>query len=173
LNESGALNEAISDIIGASVEFFFEPAGSGRQRADWVLGEDIFIHFGPIFRSFRDPNAIGDPDHYDVRCLPPICSEDFDNGGVHINSSIANHAFYLMVEGGTNRVSGMRVEGVGRAQMERIERIFFRAFTAYLVPSSNFSQAREATLRAARELYGAGSVEQQTVRSGWDAVGVR
>ena len=173
LNESGALNEAISDIMGASVEFFFEPAGSGRQRADWVEGEDIFIHFGPIIRSLRNPNAIGDPDHYDVRCVPPKCSEDFDNGGVHINSSIANHAFYLMVEGGRNRVSGMRVDGVGRAQMDRIESIFFRAFTAYLVPSSNFSDAREATLRAARELYSAGSVEEQTVRQGWDAVGVR
>lgn len=173
LNESGALNEAFSDIISASVEFFFEPAGSGRQRADWVLGEDLFIRFGPIVRSLRNPNALGDPDHYDVRCLPPECSEDFDNGGVHINSSIANHAFYLMVEGGTNRVSGMRVAGIGRDEMDRIERIFFRAFTVYLVPSSGFSDAREATLRAARELYGAGSVEERTVRQGWDAVGVR
>ena len=173
LNESGALNEAISDIMGASVEFFFEPAGSGRQQADWVLGEDIFINFGPIFRSFRNPDALGDPDHYDVRCVPPVCSEDFDNGGVHINSSIANHAFYLMVEGGTNRVSGIQVDGVGRAQMDRIESVFFRAFTAYLVPSSDFSDAREATLRAARELFGAGSALEQTVRQGWDAVGVR
>ena len=159
--------------MGASVEFFFEPVGSGRQQADWVLGEDIFIHFGSIFRSFRNPNALDDPDHYDVRCVPPVCNEDFDNGGVHINSSIANHTFYLMVEGGTNRVSGMRVDGVGRAQMDRIESILFRAFTAYLVPSSNFSDAREATLRAARELFSAGSVEEQTVRQGWDAVGVR
>ena len=54
-----------------------------------------------------------------------------------------------------------------------IQSIFFRAFTAYLVPSSNFSDAREATLRAARELFSAGSVEEQTVRQGWDAVGVR
>lgn len=172
LNESGALSEAISDIMAVSVEFFFEPAGSGRQRADWVLGEDIFINFGPIFRSFRDPNALGDPDHYDVRCAPQVCTEDFDNGGVHINSSIVNHAFYLMVEGGTNRVSGMRVDGVGRAQMDRIESIFYRAFTVYLVPSSNFSDAREATLRAARELFSAGSALEQTVRQGWDAVGV-
>ena len=173
LNESGALSEAISDIMGTSVEFFFEPAGFGRQQADWVLGEDLFINFGRLVRSMQDPHAVGDPDHYDVRCVPPICSEDFDNGGVHINSSIPSHAFYLMVEGGTNRVSGIRVGGVGRDQMDRIESIFYRAFTAYLVPSSNFSDAREATLRAARELFSAGSVEEQTVRQGWDAVGVR
>ena len=76
-----------------------------------------------------------------------------------------NHAFYLMVMGGTNRVSGISVNGIGFEQMDRMERIFYRAFMYYLVPSSNFSDAREATIRAARELYGAG-VEEQTVRAG-------
>jgi Zn-dependent metalloprotease len=115
---------------------------------------------------------VGDPDHYSIRCLPPICTEDYDNGGVHINSGIANQAFYLMVQGGTNRTSGMTVRGVGTAQMDRIEKIFYRAFAFYLVPSSNFHDAREATVRAAAELYGAGSFEEATVRQGWDAVGV-
>ena len=173
LNESGALNEAISDIMGAAVEFEYEPSGTGRGRADWVLGEDIFISFGPVFRTFANPLAIGDPDNYSVRCTPPVCSEDFDNGGVHINSSIINHAFYLMVEGGRNRTSGIAVQGVGRAQMERIESVFYRAFFFFLVPSSSIADAREATLRAARELYGNGSVEVRTVADGWRAVGVQ
>ena len=171
-NEPGALNESISDIMGVSTEFLFEPVGNGRQQAEWLQGEDLFINFGQYFRSFSNPSSVGDPDHYSVRCLPPVCTENFDNGGVHINSSIANHAFYLMVVGGTNRVSGLRVEGVGFEQMSRIESIFYRAFMFYLVPSSNFADAREATIRAARELYGAGSVEEQTVRDGWQAVGV-
>ena len=115
---------------------------------------------------------MGDPDHFSVRCVPPICVETFDNGGVHINSSIANHAFYLMVEGGTNRTSGITVNGIGRAQMDRIESIFYRAFFFFLVPSSDFSAARQATIRAAQELYGAGSPEEQVVRDGWRAVGV-
>ena len=166
-NEPGALNEAISDIMGVSTEFFFEPVGNGRQQAEWLQGEDLFINFGPYFRSFSNPASVGDPDHYSVRF-----TGDFDNGGVHINSSIVNHAFYLMVVGGTNRVSGLRVEGVGFEQMSSIESIFYRAFMFYLVPSSNFADAREATIRAARELYGAGSVEEQTVRDGWRAVGV-
>ena len=158
--------------MGVSTEFLFEPVGNGRQQAEWLQGEDLFINFGQYFRSFSNPLSVGDPDHYSVRCLPPVCTENFDNGGVHINSSIANHAFYLMVVGGTNRVSGLRVEGVGFEQMSRIESIFYRAFMFYLVPSSNFADAREATIRAARELYGAGSVEEQTVRDGWQAVGV-
>jgi bacillolysin len=172
MNEPGALNEAISDIMAVAVEFEFEPAGNGRRQAEWNVGEDLYLEFGPIFRSFSNPMSVGDPDHYSVRC-DLECPDDFDNGGVHINSSIANHAFYLMVVGGTNRVSGMTVTGVGMDQMDHVESIFYRAFMFYLVPSSDFSDAREATLRAARELYGAGSAEESAVRTGWDAVGVQ
>lgn len=172
LNESGALNEALSDIMAAAVEFEFEPEGRGRQRADWTLGEDLYVNFGPVFRDFADPLSAGHPDHYSVRC-DAECPESVDNGGVHINSSIANHAFYLMVVGGTNRTSGITVTGLGMDQMDRIESIFYRGFTAYLVPSSDFSDAREATLRAARELYGGGSAEERTVIDGWNAVGVQ
>jgi thermolysin len=172
LNESGALNEAISDIMAAAVEFEFQPAGRGRLRADWLLGEDLYLNFGPFFRTFIDPLSLGDPDNYQVRC-DAQCPEDFDNGGVHINSSIANHAFYLMVMGGRNRTSGIQVQGLGIDQMDKIESIFYRAFFFYLVPSSDFADAREATIRAARELYGSGSIEEQTVRNGWTAVGVQ
>ncbi len=171
-NESGALNEAFSDIIGAAVEFFFEPRGNGRQMAEWLLGEDLFIDFGPAFRSLKNPMSVGDSDHYSIRCLPSVCTESFDNGGVHINSSIANHAFYLMVEGGINRTSGITVNGLGRGQMDRIESIFYRAFVFYLVPSSGFAAARQATLRAAGELYGQGNPEERVVADGWRAVGV-
>ncbi len=172
LNESGALNEAFSDIMGTGVEWYFESPGRGRRRADWVGAEDLFINFGPFIRSYENPGAAGDPDHYSIRCLPPVCTEDYDNGGVHINSGIINQAFYLMVQGGTNRTSRITVQGIGTAQRDRIEKIFYRAFAFYLVPSSNFHDAREATLRAAGELYGAGSVERTTVQQGWDAVGV-
>jgi len=172
LNESGALNEAFSDIMGMGAEWYFEPPGPGRQRADWIGAEDLFIDFGHFIRSYENPKAAGDPDHYSIRCLPPVCTEDYDNGGVHINSGIANHAFFLMVQGGTNRTSGITVRGVGTAEMDRIEKIFYRAFVFYLVPSSTFHDAREATLRAATDLYGAASAEESTVRQGWDAVGV-
>ena len=171
LNESGALNEAISDIMSAAVEFEFEPTGNDRQRADWILGEDLFINFGPFIRSLIDPLSAGDPDHYSIRC-DAECPESVDNGGVHINASIVTHAFYLAVVGGTNRTSGITVAGLGMDQMDRIESIFFRAFMFFLVPSSDFSDAREATLRAAREIHGAGSPEERAVRDGWNAVGV-
>src|SRR6185436_3394774 len=66
-NESGALNEAFSDIIGTSAEFFFQPAGSGSLRADYLLGEDVVTPGG--IRSMENPNVFGDPDHYSRRFL--------------------------------------------------------------------------------------------------------
>ncbi len=108
-NESGALNESFSDIMGTSVEFYFQQPGSGNLRADYLIGEDV-VRPGGI-RSMADPQAYGDPDHYSRRFTGTA-----DNGGVHINSGIANQAFYLAIEGGTNRTSGLSVQGVGRGE---------------------------------------------------------
>jgi bacillolysin len=165
VGESGALNEAFSDIIGASVEFFFQPAGTARGQADWSIGEDVVRPGG--FRSMADPAAFGDPDHYSRRFLG-----DEDNGGVHINSGIANHAFYLAVEGGRNATSGLVVTGVGAANREQIEKVFYRAFTVMLPATARFSTARAATIQAARDLYGTGSAPERAVTEAWTAVGV-
>jgi len=91
---------------------------------------------------------------------------------VHINSLIAGHAFYLAIEGGTNRTSGKRVEGVGGANREQIEKVFYRAFAYYLTSNATFHSARVATIRAAQELYGPASAAARAVTQAWDAVGV-
>ena len=109
-NESGALNEAFSDILGTGAEFFYQPVGDGYLKADYVLGEDLTSPLSG-FRSMANPGAFGDPDHYSRRYTGSA-----DNGGVHTNSGIINQAFYLAVEGGVNRTSGLSVQGVGRAE---------------------------------------------------------
>jgi thermolysin len=164
-NESGALNEAFSDIMGTSIEFFFQQPGSGNLRADYLIGEDA-IRPGGI-RSLADPLAYGDPDHYSRRFTGTQ-----DNGGVHTNSGIANHAFYLAVEGGTNRTSGLSVQGVGAGNREQIERVFYRAFTEMLPADATFAVARTATVQAARDLFGANSAAERAVSQAWTAVGV-
>jgi len=164
-NESGALNEAFSDIIGTSVEFFFQPAGSGDLRADYLCGEDVVKPGG--LRSMENPQVFGDPDHYSRRFLGMA-----DNGGVHINSGIVNQAFYLAVESGTNRTSNLAVQGVGSANREQMEKVFYRAFTQMLPSNANFSLARAATIQAARDLYGAASNAERAVTQAWTAVGV-
>jgi thermolysin len=164
-NESGALNEAFSDIMAVGAEFFFQPAGSGPRRADYLVGEDVITPVG--LRSVADPRSFGDPDHYSIRFRGVG-----DNGGVHTNSLIASHAFYLAVEGGTNRTSGRRVSGVGAGNRDQIERVFYRAFVDMLPPNATFRQARSATAAAASDLYGSGSPAARAVAQAWSAVGV-
>jgi thermolysin len=165
-NESGALNEAFSDIIGAGAEFYFQAAGSGYMKADYLLGEDLMTPIGG-FRSMANPAAFDDPDHYSKRYLGTA-----DNGGVHSNSGIANHAFYLAVEGGVNRTSGLSVTGIGAANREKLEKVIYRAFTQMLPSNATFTLARAATLQAARDLYGANSDVERALAQAWTAVGV-
>jgi Zn-dependent metalloprotease len=163
VNESGALNEAFSDMMGASVEFFSRPAS-----ANYLMGENLVtVPVAGLVRSLQDPLAYGTPDNYAIR-LTDIA----DNGEVHSNSTIASHAFYLAIEGGTNRTSGLAVTGVGSANREQIEKVFYRGFTQLLTSNATFSAARAATIQAARDLYGVGSAPERAVIQAWTAVGV-
>jgi Zn-dependent metalloprotease len=147
------------------VEFFFQPPGGAVLQADYLLGEDV-IRPGGV-RSLSNPGAFGDPDHYSRRYTGPD-----DNGGVHINSVIPSHVFYLAIEGGTNRTSGLTVQGVGGANREQIEKVFYRAFTQLLPSGATFALARAATIQSARDLYGANSAAERAISQAWTAVGV-
>ncbi|MCS7313692.1 MAG: peptidase M4 family protein, partial [Acidobacteria bacterium] len=165
---------SLSDVMAVVAEFFFEPQGNGYGQADWLIGEDIFR--GPLFcgsshpsarafRSFIDPEGGGcgyQPSHYVNRYLG-----DADNGGVHINSGIPNHAFYLLATGGRHRLSGISVPSIGR---DRAAAIFYVGFTQCLRPTSVFRDARYCTATVARQLYG--PAEEAAVHTAWDAVGV-
>ncbi|MGE0811828.1 MAG: M4 family metallopeptidase [Vicinamibacterales bacterium] len=170
--ESGALNESFSDMMGVAAEFYFQPRGSNLMQADYLIAEDAFKALRPGsrsgLRSMQSPTQFGDPDHYSLRYAGPL-----DNGGVHVNSGIPNHAFYLAIEGGAHRVSGLSVTGVGAANREQIERVFFRAFTQMLPVRATFSQARAATIQSARDLYPSTASVERAVTDAWTAVGVQ
>ena len=165
-DESGALNEAFSDIIGTGVEHYAEQLyQDGAGRTDYQIAEDV-VEPGGI-RSLSNPRQFGDPDHYSLRFLGME-----DNGGVHTNSLIPGHAYYLAIEGGVNRVSGLSVTGVGPENRDQIEQVFYRAFTVLMTRSADFAAARAATIQSARDIYGAGSLAEQAVTQAWTAVGV-
>lgn len=167
MNESGALNESFSDIMGTGVEFFFMPPGAGVLQADYLVAEDVVRGSTNGIRSMATPHIYGHPDHYSIRFTGTT-----DSGGVHTNSSISNHAFYLAIEGGVNRVSGLAVQGVGGTNRLQIETVFYRAFTQLLPSNATFAMARSATLQAARDLFGAGSPAERAIAEAWNAVGV-
>ncbi|PDZ12923.1 bacillolysin [Bacillus pseudomycoides] len=158
-NESGALNEAISDVFGTLVEYY------DNRNPDWEIGEDIYTpgKSGDALRSMSDPAKYDDPDHYSKRY-----TGSSDNGGVHTNSGIINKAAYLLANGGTHY--GVTVNGIGK---DKVGAIYYRANTQYFTESTTFSQARAGLVQAAADLYGANSAEVTAVKQSYDAVGVK
>ncbi|MBM6616636.1 M4 family metallopeptidase [Bacillus suaedaesalsae] len=162
-NQSGALNESFADVFGALVD-----------DSDWEMGEDIMAPAAKAdgvtrLRSLSDPNSVivsnaqrraystnGGvyPDHMDEFYYMPT---SVDGGGVHVNSSITNHAAYLIGQ------------EIGR---EKLGKIYYRALTVYLTSNSDFSDARQAVVQSAIDLYGEGSAEEKAANAGFDSVGI-
>ncbi len=157
-NESGALNEAWSDIFGAMVD-----RQEGATGADiWLLGEDIYTPgtSGDALRNMADPAAFGDYDYWPTRY-----TGFSDNGGVHTNSGIANLAFKLLVTGGTHP-RGKTTVVVPGIDFDKAADIFYNANIGCLTPNSNFAAARYCTA----DVFGGSAAA--AVHLAWDAVGV-
>ncbi len=168
--ESGALNEGFSDIWGAAVEFFAAP-----EKSIWLIGEDIDKQQAAL-RSMSDPNSQGQPDTYGgTNWINPNCGTPTrfnDYCGVHTNSGVLNHWFYLLSVGktGTNDIGNpYTVNGIGIAKAAQIA---YRLEAVYLSANSTFADARSFGIQSAVDLYGAGSPEEIAVTDAWYAVGV-
>ncbi|MBX2817178.1 MAG: M4 family metallopeptidase [Saprospiraceae bacterium] len=154
-DESGAINESIADFFGAAAE------ARNTGQLDWRIGNNVanpsFFRSGTM-RNMADPNnggqSLNDPGYQ-----PQFYSQRYtgrqDNGGVHINSGIPNHAFYLVSE------------SVG---LEKAEKIVYRTLTTYLTRSSVFADLRKGMLASAADLYGANSNEVTRVAEAFDFV---
>jgi Zn-dependent metalloprotease len=164
--ESGALNEAMSDIFAALVEQYVKGSGSNR----WKVGEDAWTPGTPndALRYMNNPTIDGTSrDHYSTRYVGSL-----DNGGVHWNSGIANLAFYLLVEGGRHPKANLSIVQVPGIGYDKAGDIFYKALTEYMTPTTDFFGARAGTIQAARSLYGIGSPEEVAVAAAWAEVGV-
>ncbi|MCP9764698.1 M4 family metallopeptidase [Lacihabitans soyangensis] len=154
-NQSGALNESFADIFGALID-----------RDDWTLGEDVVktnVFPSGALRSLENPNQGGKNDNgyqpknmSQYQFLKDTPSED--NGGVHINSGIPNHAFFKFATG-----AGMN--------KDKAERVYWRAMTTYLTRTSKFADLRVAVIQAAKDIYGEGQ-ETTAARAAFDFVGI-
>jgi vibriolysin len=164
-NESGALNEAMSDIFGAAVE----ARERGLSANTWLLAEDVFTPGTPgdALRYMNNPTLDGSSKDY----YPERYTGTSDNGGVHWNSGIANLAFYLLSQGGMHP-RGKTAVNVRSIGLNSAERIFFRALRDYMGSGETFAQARQHTAQAAVDLFGHNSQAHRAVCEAWDAVGV-
>lgn len=149
-NQSGAINESMADIFGCMMD-----------RDDWKLGEDIMkpgITSTGALRDMQDPHNGGSSltdNFYQPKHMTEYYNGTQDNGGVHINSGIPNHAFYLFAT------------AVGK---ERAEQVYYRTLTVYLTKTSQFKDLRKAVIQSATDLYGT-SVAAEAGEA-FDAVGI-
>ncbi|WP_127472747.1 M4 family metallopeptidase [Microbacterium sulfonylureivorans] len=163
--QSGALNESIADVFGSLAEQ--HRLGQTADEASWLIGEGIFTDAveGTALRSLAAPGTAYDDDVLGKDPQPAhmdgyVVTRD-DNGGVHINSGIPNHAFYLTAT------------ALGGRAWERAGLIWYRTITSGTLPSTaDFSTFANATLSAAAAEYGEESEEVAAVRAGWAGVGV-
>ncbi|WP_344316095.1 M4 family metallopeptidase [Streptomyces javensis] len=169
--ESGGLNEATSDIFGTSVEF---NAKNTTDVGDYLIGEAIDINGdGTPLRYMDKPSKDGQSaDNW---------SDGVGDQDVHYSSGVANHFFYLLSEGsGAKEINGVKydsptadgskVEGIGR---DKAEKIWYKALTTYMTSNTDYHAAREATQKAATDLFGADSAEAKGVDAAWAGVNVK
>lgn len=173
-DESGALNEAFSDMMGNTIEFYADARGlDPTVEPDWLIGEDIILtpDAAPGFRNMGDPQEDADPDHYSEFIVTTA-----DNGGVHSNSGIPNHAYYLAVNGGRNAGCDavgsnghqhtadcdVTVAGLG---VQRAAQVFYASFTS-LPEFANICDARNGTVAVA-------GADAASISDAWEAVGVK
>jgi len=163
-DQSGALNESMSDVFGSLIKQY--KLGQTADQANWLIGEGLLAPGvnGTALRSMKAPGTayddpvIGkDPQPSDMQNYVNTLE---DNGGVHINSSIPNRAFYLTAA------------AIGGFAWEKAGRIWYCALTDKLHHNADFSDAARATYETAGTLYGNGSAEQTAVARAWDTVGV-
>ncbi|WP_125616501.1 M4 family metallopeptidase [Specibacter cremeus] len=160
--QAGALNESLSDVFGSLVKQY--SLKQAAADADWLIGEGTLVpELGKALRSMSHPGTAysGDrqPGHMDDYVdLPDDNDPRNDNGGVHINSGIPNHAFYLAAT------------ALGGYAWEKAGKIWYQTLVARLRPNTQFDEAAQATVDVAGEMFGA--AEQNAVRNAWQEVGV-
>jgi Zn-dependent metalloprotease len=163
-DQSGALNESFSDIIGILVKQRL--LGQTAEAADWLIGAGLFTSLinGKALRSMKDPGTAYD-DPLIGKVPQPGHMKDYakttsDNGGVHINSGIPNRAFYWAAK------------EIGGYAWEKAGKIWYITLRDKLNEESDFQDAADNTWQTAIDLYGKNSLEEQAVINGWKKVGI-
>ena len=162
--ESGTINESLSDIWAACIENYL----GGSFYEIWNVGN----HMDHVFRCMSNPNSTEQPDTYGGTYWAEPTNLGYDHGGVHTNSGIMNYWFYLLVQGGSGINDNNESYNIQSIGFQKAQRIVYNALINHLCSSSDFEDARYATLTAAINIYGENSNEHKQVANAWHAVGV-
>lgn len=164
-DESGALNESFSDCMGACIRQSVKQFPANQAALIYLIGDDN----GTPFRSMKNPKTYGQPDTYGGQYWYTGTGDD---GGVHTNSGVQNHWFYIVAQGESGTNDSGHVYNVSGIGLDKAQQITYRTLTVYLTNTSQYTDARFYSIKAAEDLFGFCSPEVQTVTNAWYAVGV-
>ena len=162
-DEPGALNEHFADVMGSLISQWKKKQTA--KKADWLIGDELM---GPdikakSIRTFKAEPAYEDDPVLGTDPQPKHMKDKYtgrdDNGGVHINSGIPNHAFYLTAI----ELGGNAWEKAGWIWYDTI-----KALGSY----SKFQDAAQTTYTMAGSRFGWGGAEQKAVKAAWKGVGI-
>jgi len=162
--QSGALNEHVSDAFGIMVKQF--TLGQSASESNWRLGEGLLLPGvnGRAIRSMAAPGTAYDDPILGQDPQPAHMSNYVngiaDNGGIHINSGIPNHAFYLAAV------------AIGGNTWSVLGKIWYEVLTKRLKAQDDFQRFANLTTQVAGEFFGFGGMVQLTVGAAWTAVGL-
>ncbi len=158
-DQSGALNESVSDVFGSLVKQYH--LKQSAEQADWLIGADIVgPELAPALRSMKAPGTANSQDDQPADMDGYVQTSD-DNGGVHTNSGIPNHAFYVVA----STIGGNAWESAGKIWYATLN-------DPDLKPAATFAEFGAVTLAQAKAIFGDTSAEASGVQAGWDAVKV-
>ena len=145
--QSGAINEAFSDIWGEFVDQVYD---NGKDNP-WLIGEDLPLYTGEgPFRSLSDPPAYGLPDRIGSSLY--YCGQD-DGGGVHTNMGVGSKAAYLMAAGDT--FNGYTVSPIG---IEKTAKIWYEVQTHLATSGFDYQDLHDALYQACLNLVGTSGI---------------
>ena len=157
--ESGALNEAFSDMFGASIAYF------ASDTLKWTIGDEL----GSPFRDMSNPKAYQNAETYHGQYW---VTGSEDNGGVHSNSGPANFWFYLLCDGGEGTNDNGAYYNVTPIGIDKADSLIFYTLTEKLTETSDYQETYELSMLVAAELFGECSQEFLSVAEAWWAIGV-
>jgi Zn-dependent metalloprotease len=166
--QSGALNESFSDVFGSLVKQYHN--NQDAASADWLIGVGILADGinGEALRSMKEPGTAYDDPKLGGKDPQPGQMKDYvdlpddepdDYGGVHINSGIPNHVFYLLA----TQLGGNAWEDAGHIWYDTLRQLW---------PKAQFQDCANVSFQVAGQHFGAGSKQQQAVKAAWAEVGI-
>ncbi|MEU5009463.1 M4 family metallopeptidase [Streptomyces sp. NPDC021749] len=162
--QPGALNESVSDVFGSLIKQY--ALGQTADQADWLIGADLLGPnvTGKALRSMKAPGTAYDDDVLGKDPQPATMAgfvhTTDDNGGVHINSGIPNHAFYLFAS------------KLGGKAWERAGQVWYDVLTGGELPkNATFADFAKLTIKAAQARFGTGDEHEAAVKA-WSQVGI-